>query len=98
MQCALEEWLAHPGWLLGEDEVGMIEHHGGDVPDRARFHHVDEFGIHRFVVELRGNQITSARTIALASSKIVDVGGDTQAVLVCLVDYRGIDFWLELGG
>jgi hypothetical protein len=57
MQPALEEWLAHPGRLLSKNEAGFIEHDGGDVPHRSRFHHVDEFGVHGLVANTVSDDI-----------------------------------------
>src|SRR5262245_35575650 len=97
MQCALEERLARPGRLLSENVVSVIEHYGSDVPYRSRFHQVDELGIDRFIANPVSDDIDSRAHDRFSIIKIVDVGGYPQAVLMCLVDHRGMDFRPELG-
>src|SRR5262252_1995011 len=97
MQCALEERLARPGRLIGENEVSVIEYYGGDVPHRSRFHHVDELGVYRLVANPVSDDIDSCAHDRFGIGEVVDVGGYPQAVLMRLVDDGGIDFRLELG-
>src|SRR5215471_18722105 len=97
MQCALEKWLAHPGLLLSKNEISVIEHYGGDVPYRSRFHHIDELGVHRLVAYTVSDNVHSRSYDRFGILEIVDMSGYPQAVLVRLVDDGGIYFRLKLG-
>src|SRR5262245_14266673 len=97
MQRALEKWLAHPGRLLGENEVRVIEHYSGDVPYRSRFHHVDELGVHRLVANPVSDDINSRAHERFGVIEVVDVGGYPQAILMRLLNHGRIDFRFKLG-
>src|SRR5262245_22652273 len=97
MQRALEEWLAHPGGLLRKGKIGVIKHDGGDVPKRARLHHIDELGVNGLVTNTVSNDVTPRPYDRLSVIEVEDMGCHTQAVLVRLVDHRHVDFRRDFG-
>src|SRR5262249_17255182 len=97
MQGSLHKWLPHPGGLVREDIVGVVEHYGGDVPHRARLHLIDELCVDGFVAHTMCDDIDASLHNGLGVVEVVNVRGHTQAVFVGLVDDGRIDLRFELG-
>ena len=90
----MNERFPRPGGLLRETVNRFIKPNRSDVPHRARFKHIDEFGIHGFVTDTVSDDVDPRAHNGFGVIEIVDVGGDPQPVLVRLIDDRGIDFRL----